>query len=67
MLNITVDPFIAKLIEGNAELKAAYEQWLLQEVKLRELSAKGNYTNLKMMQAKGKQVKQKSELKPEIF
>lgn len=67
MFNITVDPFIAKLIESNKELKTAYEQWLLQEIKLKELSAKGNFTNLKIMQAKSKEAKPKNILKPEIF
>lgn len=67
MLNIAIDPFLAKLIEGNEELKKSYEQWLLQEVKLRELSAKGNYTNLKMMQMKGKEKKEKKVFKQEPF
>ncbi len=67
MLNITVDPFVAKLIEGNPDLKAAYEKWLLQEINLKELSAKTNYSHLKMMQTKGKDDKKKSVLKPEIF
>lgn len=67
MLNITIDPFVAKLIEGNADLKSAYEQWLLQEVKLRELSAKGNYFHLKMMQTKGKEKKQNPVYKSERF
>lgn len=67
MLNQTFDPFVIELIKGNEALKQAYESLLLQELKLRELSAKSNFNNLKIQISKGKEVKEKPKLAPEIF
>lgn len=57
MLNTPIDPTVAKLIEGNIHIKAAYEALLLQEISLMELRAKMNYTQLKMSQTKNKAAK----------
>lgn len=55
MLNQTIDPFIAEIIKNNPGLKQAYETMLLQEIRLRELNAKTNYTAIKTKIIQSKQ------------
>lgn len=42
-----IDAFTLELIKGNPDLKNAYEAFLLQDFKVRELNAKSNYKALK--------------------
>ena len=57
---MNLDAFTMELIKDDSGLKKAYVAAMIQEMKLRELSAKSNYTALKIKvtQAKNKEREQ---------
>ena len=59
---MNLDAFTMELIKGDEELRKAYVAAMIQEMKVRELSAKSNYNALKI---KVTETKNKERAKPE--
>jgi len=61
------DPNVLDLIKGNEALLKAYQSVLLQDLRLKELTLKNNYTSLKMKIVKERNEKNKPKINTEKF